>query len=161
MPNQTGRKIILHKHAFPAEENNTPDVFVVVTIVEVKKVHGDYDVDKEYDGYRAVDMDGNNYYCNWEYFPNTSTTPTWSWHRPLNGTYEETNHFESWYDVTQNILEPIMHRPKFVDQFPGIVHYCEKHKRITQIEDYFSKCFYCEIGDPPYENTNKKWNGWF
>ena len=174
MTTQIGDKIILHKNNFPQQDYDEPDEFVCITIVEEKEVPGDYNSEKKHTGYRAKGDDGRIYYCNWDYFPETSSSPMWSWNTPLDDdTYENASRFDFWTDVTQGIFDYIPQRPKFVDKYPDVVHYCDKHKSLTQIyhEDHYdlfervgferSKCFECSLRKPPVDMMGKKWNGWF
>lgn len=164
-----GRKLVLHKVPFPSKENEEEDTFVLVTIVETKQVPGCWGRDKMHEGWRAEDESGLSYYVNWTTFDDASMTPAWSWH-----TQDKYGNPESWYDITQGLLEPIPFRPRFMERFKDVLHYCEKHRRLDYFErgpayGRFAKeegfsdppaCFDCLLKRPPVESPPRGWKGW-
>lgn len=165
MSSNIGRKIILHKIPFP-ENSKEKDEFVLVSIDKIKEVPCLYNRKEYQEGWRAVDASGNHYYCNWQYFPDDSMTPTWSW---------QNEQGQAWYDVTQG-LSRIPFHPVFVEQFSDIIHYCPEHQRLDYINNFqndawinFAKnqgrslknpCFDCLIGLEPVGKKEGNWNGW-
>ena len=161
MSTNKGRKLLLHKRAFPDMEG-PPDEFRAIEIVEVKSVKGDYS-DNIHEGWRAIDKDGNHYTVNWLVFDELSSTPTWMWF------CEETT--EPWYDVTQGMFAPVDFKPIWLDEYKDIVHWCKPHCRLSNATHVFehtedsvtraSPCFQCAFGMPPSEpESSQKWNGW-
>ena len=165
-----GQKRILHKNAFPYQNSYTEeDSFVCVTIVEEKEVPGDY-TDDIHTGWRAEDNEGNSYYVNWEYFGETSSTPTWMWTDKYNCI---------WYDICQGIYERLPVKPRIVDMFSDVLEWCEIHhymdykdKTTTQLmlkiiqekgetpPEHIMHCCFCNY--EPYTKIPKDtWKGWF
>jgi hypothetical protein len=160
------KKLVLHSVAHPYGWGEDEDKIIVATIVEAKQVKGNYSSDV-FEGWRAVDKDGNAYYSQWESFDETSTAPRWRWY---------SDDLTLWYDITQGIMEEIPFRPKFMDdeEIASIIHYCDVHHILVQKDDskYLNgqPCYLCyaEQRDPKKkqerlrrEKENKKWKGWF
>ena len=148
-----GRKLLLHKIAFP-EFSDKEDEFVAVTIIEVRPVPNIYGNGFAI-GWKAQGEDGRFYFCNWERFPDDSTSPTWMWNLE---TYNKETGDYVWYDVCQGII-PLIEKPIFVDKY-DFIDYCEKHHELYYTDN---GCFRCEYKiDSPQTNVAKQnWKGWF
>jgi hypothetical protein len=161
--NWMGSRIVLHKNSSPGSAPN-PDTIVLITVVETKKVNGDFGT-KDQIGLRATDKDGNDYFNNWEVFDDLSHSPRYCWY---DGN-------ELWYDITQGLMERIPFRPVFMDQFKDVLAYCEIHQTLGEVghyKEFAAKdlypnqgpnrefCFDCFTGKHAYDPFENKWLGW-
>jgi hypothetical protein len=112
-----------------------------VTIVEVRQVPGMWGSKEKYEGWRAQDAEGKNYYCNWHSFPDDSMTPAYYWDTPDWG-----DDMMRWIDAEQAYsMHVAPHvRPNHTKAVPVGAVVCEKHDtaRLPPL-----KCWRCEIED--------------
>jgi len=162
---EIGRKVVLHKHAFPDLLHDTPDEFVTVTTTEKELFPNMWGEGTGW-GYKGVGDDGRTYTTCWGSYPDDSMTPYWSWF--CEGAAE------SWYDITY-VRNACGLPPTLRDS--EVVGYCPMHKRIFNKESGKGECFDCYM-DRKYPNrealkkrkqqealekaglTKAKWNGW-
>lgn len=156
-------KWILHKVMFPKDSTDR-DEFVLVTVVEAREVPVIFGQGTGI-GVRAIAEDGREFRCNWDRFPDDSSTPYWSW-----DYRDEHGNFEEWFDVTTGLLARVERKPIFVDKWSDIIYWCPIHLMLWYRGDKsdpieLQGCMYCffeqknskEISRPP----QKHWNGWF
>lgn len=60
-----------------------------VTIIETKKVSGDYAPDKKFTGLKAVSESGDEFLQNWDYFPMNSPNPYLCWDKSNSESWED------------------------------------------------------------------------
>ena len=146
-----GKKLVLHTVSFPEMEKEEEDQFFEVEIVEAKLVNNTWGAGESF-GYRAIDKEGKEFFCNWNCFPDDSMTPMWSWD----------DRKKMFYDITY--IRNCPKKPKFIDQFESI-EWCEIHKRIYVVDKRFG-CFDCFTEEQHPEVKQKReaeqtWKGWF
>lgn len=153
-----GDKKLLHNVAFPENEKKKEDQFVEVEVIEEKEVPNIFG-DGTGIGYKAKGTDGNYYLCNWDAFPDDSTTPTWMWYRDI--PKEEISKaidgdYAVWYDVTQGLY--IDFEPIWLPKFSHVIGFCKQHLGLYNKSD---GCFWCNHL-PDYEPYRKpqNWIGW-
>jgi hypothetical protein len=171
MHSNLGKKIVLHRIAFPDLNEREADEFTIVEIVELKDIPDAWregEIHKD-GGWKAKDKDGRFFVCNWGTFPSDSMSPTWSWFEiDENGEY-----IKQWYDITQGLYGAPGLPPALKDN--GVVDYCPKHKIIHEINtggflgDGGPDCFQCWLDykypekrkdKEPWKETKGPWQGW-
>jgi len=157
---KVGDKYVLHSVAFP-QQDRSPDLFVVVEIVEIKTdVMDAWTGEKNCTGLKAMDTRGREYFCCWDRFPSDSMTPMWRW------TCKYGNKFEEWFDIVY-----VTHMGEFPVELPDclkldFLHYCKKHHEFTYIRNPGDTCWRCQhlTEEPELEEMPKgdviHWGYW-
>jgi hypothetical protein len=159
MSTNLNRKLVLHKVPFPSQSEEK-DEFVVITIVEVKQVPNTWSKGTN-EGWRATDKNGKEYFCNWESFPDDSSSPSWSWN-----SRNEQGKFEEWFDVLQGLRDYVEYCPVFLNdpEISKIIDWCPDHLCLFD-KNSTNGCFKCflekQYGKKEKPNIKKFWNGWY
>lgn len=121
--------------------------FFLVTIKEIKESKGTW-TGNMYEGFRAEDSKGNNYYCQYECFDDISMDPYNFWHSDKYGCLYEITH--------RATRKPLPDIEIFKEHYKDIIDYCEKHDIVFYKENktgcfgcYMEKTYnkeYCRVG---------------
>ena len=116
--------------------------YVEVRVVETRPVKGTWG-GGDYEGWRAVDSNGVNYFCNWDSFPDDSMMPSSTWWRDGGGLF---------FDVMQMFsLEP-SEKIELCSYFDSL-NYCYNHLKLYRTAD---GCFRCKHDLPGINEQKEK-----